>query len=52
MTCGRLVIWYDGEYEGECERPDEHEGDHYDGLHWYNDDSECTDADHEDDAGG
>jgi hypothetical protein len=44
--CGREVSWWCGEYEGECELPAGHSGDHYDGLSWYNDDQECTDDDH------
>ena len=38
--CGKMVYWWDGEYEGECELPADHEGFHYDGLSWYNDDNE------------
>jgi hypothetical protein len=47
-TCGKRVYWWDGEYEGECELPEGHEGDHYDGLSWFNDDGENTDYDHDD----
>jgi hypothetical protein len=45
-TCGKLVIWWDGEYEGECELPEGRAGDHFDGLSWFNDDLENTDLDH------
>lgn len=31
-------MWYDGEYEGECELPKGHAGPHYDGLSWFDDD--------------
>lgn len=46
--CGRAVQWWEGEYEGECELPVDHEGDHWDGLSWFNDDNECTDHAHAD----
>lgn len=36
--CGEVVMWYDGEYEGECELPKGHAGPHYDGLSWFDDD--------------
>lgn len=45
--CGEFVYWWDGEYEGNCELADGHEGDHFDGLSWYNDDHECTDNHHD-----
>jgi len=38
--CGKMVYWWDGEYEGGCELVTDHEGPHYDGLSWYNDDNE------------
>jgi hypothetical protein len=44
--CGYMLVMYDGEYEGECERPLGHEGDHCDGLSWYDDDAELTDEEH------
>lgn len=44
--CGRHVYWWDGEYEGVCELPDDHDGDHYDGLSWFDDLNECTDYAH------
>lgn len=34
--CNVSVYWYNGEYEGECERDPEHEGDHFDGMNWFN----------------
>lgn len=33
--CNAFVYWWNGEYEGECELSDGHEGPHYDGLSWY-----------------
>lgn len=45
--CEQPVSWWDGEYEGNCELPEGHEGDHYDGMSWYNDDHDNTDLDHE-----
>ena len=41
-----MLVMYDGEYEGECERPLGHEGDHCDGLSWYDDEAELTDEEH------
>ena len=46
-TCGRFISWWDGEYEGNCELPEGHDGDHYDGLSWFNNDNENTDYLHE-----
>lgn len=46
-TCDLSVYWWDGEYEGECKRPVGHEGDHWDGLSWFNDDKEPKDYDHD-----
>lgn len=45
-TCNAFVSWWDGEYEGNCELPEDHEGDHFDGLSWFNDDRDCTDVNH------
>jgi hypothetical protein len=42
-ACGHFVYWWDGEYEGNCERPVGHPGDHYDGMSWWNDDGDSTD---------
>lgn len=42
-ACGGRVYWWDGEYEGECVLPKGHEGDHFDGLSWYNDAREPMD---------
>jgi len=38
--CGEGVYWWDGEYEGNCELPKGHDGPHFDGLSWFNDDNE------------
>jgi len=38
--CGESVYWWDGEYEGHCERSVGHEGPHFDGMSWFNDDNE------------
>jgi hypothetical protein len=32
--CGYVLSWWDGEYEGECIRPEDHTGDHFDGMSW------------------
>ena len=40
--CGKTVYWWGGEYEGECELGEGHEGDHFDGLSWYDDDGNQT----------
>ncbi len=45
--CGEFVSWWAGEYEGNCELLSDHEGDHWDGLSWFNNDGECTDSDHD-----
>lgn len=42
-TCGERVYWWDGEYEGECELPKGHQGPHFDGLSWFDDDGEPVD---------
>lgn len=35
IPCTSRVTWWDGEYEGECELAEGHEGPHSDGLsHW------------------
>lgn len=31
-ACGASLYMYEGEYEGECERPKGHDGPHWDGL--------------------
>lgn len=36
--CGELVYWWNGEYEGWCEREADHDGPHFDGTSWYDDD--------------
>lgn len=36
--CGRSVSWWGGEYEGNCELTLDHDGPHYDGLFWFDDD--------------
>lgn len=41
--CPSRVYWWDGEYEGECGLPEGHNGPHYDGLSWWNDDGESVD---------
>lgn len=43
--CWKPVYWWDGEYEGNCERDPEHEGDHFDGLSWYTDEGEFGEED-------
>jgi hypothetical protein len=40
ITCASRVSWWDGEYEGECELPEDHEGPHTDGLSHWDDDGE------------
>lgn len=44
--CGKFVSWWEGEYEGFCERAEGHEGHHFDGLSWYDDDGTCYDEIH------
>lgn len=46
-VCGEFVSWWAGEYEGNCELLTGHDGDHYDGRSWFNDDGDCTDWQHE-----
>jgi hypothetical protein len=41
-ACGKFVYWWDGEYEGNCELPSGHDGPHFDGLSWFNDDNEMV----------
>lgn len=41
--CGAFVSWWEGEYEGNCELPEGHDGPHFDGLSWYDDDMEQVD---------
>jgi hypothetical protein len=38
--CGEFVSWWGGEYEGNCERPPDHENDHFDGMSWFNEHGE------------
>jgi len=42
--CGKWVFWWDGEYEGECELPKGHDGDHWDGVSWYDDEYYANDT--------
>lgn len=44
-ACGALLWKWDGEYEGYCELTVGHEGDHFDGVSWFDDD-EFTDYRH------
>lgn len=44
ITCGKLLYLWDGEYEGECELPVDHEGLHFDGLSWFDDNGEVVEA--------
>jgi hypothetical protein len=39
-ACGAPVYWWDGEYDNNCQLPDGHDGPHFDGLSWFNDDNE------------
>jgi hypothetical protein len=43
QPCGKFVYWWDGEYEGNCELADSHDGPHFDGLSWYDDDLDEVD---------
>lgn len=45
-TCDKHVYWWNGEYDNNCELDTDHEGDHWDGLSWFDDDNECTDYHH------
>jgi hypothetical protein len=38
--CGFHVYWWDGEYEGNCELDEGHDGPHFDGRVWYDDNME------------
>lgn len=40
VKCGKFVSWWNGEYEGECELPKDHEGPHYDGMSCFTDDGD------------
>lgn len=37
-ACQESVLWWAGEYDAECELPSHHEGPHFDGLSWWDDD--------------
>lgn len=37
LTCGRLAYWFDVEMTTSCRRPQHHDGDHCDGLRWFDD---------------
>lgn len=41
-TCPASYYWWDGEAEGQCELPADHEPDdvHYGGLWWFDDNNE------------
>lgn len=44
-ACGRFVSWWEGEYEGNCELAEGHDGPHFDGMSWYDEDGiEVSDA--------
>lgn len=40
--CGDHITFWDGEYEGDCQLPKQHPGDHYDGMSTWNQDGERT----------
>lgn len=44
--CNAFVMWWDGEYEGNCILDPDHEGDHWDGVSWYDDDGKRQDERH------
>ena len=44
--CGQRIYAWNGEYESECVLPEEHDGDHFDGLSWYGAEG-FTDHNHE-----
>lgn len=46
QTCGKFVSWWDGEYEGTCELPKDHEGPHYDGISCFDDDGDEVELKH------
>src|SRR5690242_9518290 len=40
-TCYRTLSWWGGEYEGNCELPQDHGGEiHWDGSYWYDEEHE------------
>lgn len=46
LMCGQWVFWYDGEYEGQCERPPGHDpAFHYDGMSWFDDEGDEAEPD-------
>jgi hypothetical protein len=48
--CRRFAYWFvsqEGDFAVTCELPKGHDGDHWDGLSWFNEDTECTDEDHQ-----
>lgn len=53
--CLRFVSWWGGEYEGNCQLAAGHDGDHWDGMSWYddgeNDDGFTSSTDHLHDDG-
>jgi hypothetical protein len=51
-TCNAPVYWWEGEYDMNCIRLEGHEGDHFDGLSWYDDDMTPKDDDHEEKPDG
>lgn len=42
VACTASVSWWSGEYEGDCELPEDHTGDHFDGMAWFNDDGDLV----------
>lgn len=44
--CWKFISAWEGDYEGTCELPKDHAGDHFDGVSWFNDDGEFTDDQH------
>lgn len=49
--CGFSWTWWEGEYEGECELPENHGGDHFDGLSWCDVNREMVDHLHTEQEG-
>ena len=44
--CGAVLRLWDSEYEGECEKPPDHEPPHFDGMtSWSDDEDGSTDYD-------
>jgi hypothetical protein len=41
--CAAPVYWWEGEYDMACELPEGHDGPHFDGLSWFNDENEPVD---------